>query len=75
MNDIEPDEKQVARDLLTLLHGQLTDRQRQRIARELQRQRDAFVGHEGAPLWLPHKKAQITLWNTLCERYPHPRPV
>lgn len=75
MDDIPPNREQVAGDLLSLLHRQLTVRQRQQIARELVRQRDAFVGHEAAPLWLPHKKAQLELWNTLCERQPNPFPV
>jgi hypothetical protein len=53
--------------LFRKMFAMLSATQRKSMARELQLERDTFIGHVAESVWLPVKQAKIEVWNNLCE--------
>lgn len=60
------DKEHASSELLRDIFSHLPVKQRLKIARDLIRGRDAFIGNECEAVWLPVKQAKIDLWNNLC---------
>jgi len=58
---------QVTHALLRSTFAMLSPAQRKSMAKELQYERDVFIGHVAESVWLPVKEAKIEVWNKLCE--------
>lgn len=61
------DEQIAGTELLREIFQHLGASDKRKIAKKLMAEKNAFVGHVCAPIWLPVKKAKIEIWNKLCE--------